>query len=306
MTSTLWAVPCALCAAACFGGANVVQMREARRTQAGSGIDPRLLLRLARDRWWLLALAASALGFLLQATALFLAPVVLVQPLIVTELLFALPLAAALAGTRLSRREWAGILLVAAGLAGFLLAAQPAGGRTTVSARSWTTMIVGVAIGVAVLAALAETQRSRAMLRASLLSLAASACFGLMAVLTRTVGHEFDNHGFGALARPQPWLLGAVAAVGLLLVQTAFRVAPLSVSLPLIDFGEPFFGSLLAVVVFGESLGTGPGVLAGAVIGALMVAGGVALLDTSPLVQTAQRELTASTADAHHDGQGQR
>jgi drug/metabolite transporter (DMT)-like permease len=296
--------PLALAAAASFAVANVAQMRASRRTDAAEGIDPRLLLRLLHDRLWLAGLAASVMGYGLQAVALFLAPVVLVQPLIVTELLFALPLAAMLAGRRLGRREWSGAALVAAGITSFVLVAHPTGERTHIPALTWLAMMAGVALTVALLVLAAESQLRRPMLRASGLAAAASVCFGALSVLTKVVGHEFDSDGPGALLHAQPWLLAVVAITGLLLSQTAFRIAPLSVSLPLIDVGEPLIASLLAIFAFGERIVTGPGALAGVAVSAACVAAGVVLLDTSSLVRAAQhdidRQVSGSRPMQHH------
>jgi hypothetical protein len=70
---------------------------DARRAATGDNQNARsrLLVRLGAEPLWLAGLGASIVGFGLEATALAVAPVVLVQPLIVGELLFALPLAAA-------------------------------------------------------------------------------------------------------------------------------------------------------------------------------------------------------------------
>jgi drug/metabolite transporter (DMT)-like permease len=299
--------PLALGAAASFAVANVAQMRASRRADASDGIDPRLLLRLLHDRLWLTGLAASVVGYGLQAVALFLAPVVLVQPLIVTELLFALPLAAMLAGRRLRRREWCGAGLVAAGITSFVLVAHPAGERTAIPATTWFSMTAGVAAAVFLLVLFAESQQRRPMIRASGLAAAASVCFGLLSVLTKVVGHQFGHDRLSALLRPQPWLLAVVAITGLLLAQTAFRIAALSVSLPLIDVGEPLIASLLAIYAFGENIGAGPGTVAGVAVSAAAVIAGVVLLDTSPLVRAAQHDIDQHGAGAQpmqHHGAG--
>jgi drug/metabolite transporter (DMT)-like permease len=293
------ALPCALGAAASFGAANVAQMRAARRTEAHIGLDPRLLFRLLRDPLWLAGFAGSVVGFGLQAVALFLAPVVLVQPLIVTELLFALPLSAALAGVRLGAREWSGAMLVAAGLAVFVLVANPGGGSgARLTGEKWLLVTLPVAFAVAVLTVVAETHRDRAMLRASCLAAAASVCFGLMSVTTKLVGHAFADDGFLAmLQQPGPWVLTAAAVVGMQLAQTAFRIAPLSVSLPLIDVGEPVVASLLATTAFGEHVGGGWQILFGVATSAAVVATGVAVLDTSPLIRGARGAVHPATDD---------
>jgi drug/metabolite transporter (DMT)-like permease len=286
----LAAIPCAVGAAGAFAAANVVQMRAARRADAAE-VAPGLLLRLVRDPLWLAGFASSVAGYGLQAVALFLAPVLLVQPLIVAELLFALPAAAHLAGVRLGRREWTGAGLVAAGMAAFVVVGHPAGERTRLSPAGWVTMTVAVGAAIALLVLLAETHLERPMLRASAFALAAGSCFGMLSVLTKVVGHEFAHDRLATLGRGQPWLLTVVAITGLWLAQTAFRIAPLSVSLPLIDVGEPVVASLLAVVAFGETIGSGTAVAAGVAVAVAAVVGGIALLDTSPIVRRVQEEL---------------
>jgi drug/metabolite transporter (DMT)-like permease len=285
-------IPLALGAAASFAVANVVQTQAARQSHAPDSLSPRLLLSLLADQVWLVGLLAAVVGYGLQAIALFLAPVVLVQPLIVTELLFALPLAAAIKGTRLGAREWLGAGLVAAGIAMFVFVGNPTGERTQIAGRTWLLTSVCVVIGVGVLSYLAEASRRRPMLRGTALAAAASICFGFMSVLTKVVGHQFGDRGIRALTRPQPWLLTAVAITGLLLSQTAFRIAPLSVSLPVIDVGEPLIGSLLGVLILRERIGLGPGTLIGVAFSAAAIVVGVAALDTSPRARAVQRTLT--------------
>lgn len=291
MLAPLWALPCALGAAALFGTANVAQMRAARRTATSTRRPGALLIPLLRDRLWLAGFGASVLGYLLQAVALYAAPVVLVQPLIVAELLFALPLAAALAGTRLGRREWAGAVLVAGGLAVFELMTRPSGQRTHLPLSRWAAMTLGVALAVLLAVAVSRWMTQRPMVRAGALAAGASACFGLMSVDTKVVGREFADDGVGALLHVQPWLLAAVAITGLALTQNAFRIAPLSVSLPLIDVGEPVVASLLAVTAFQERLGSGNAVAAGVAGSLVLVVAGVTVLNTSPLVRAAQQAI---------------
>jgi len=233
-TSVAIAVPCALGAAACFAVANVEQMRAARRVDAPSEISSTLLVRLLKDRQWWIGFATSFGGFGLQAVSLFLAPVALVQPIIVTELLFALPLAAYYGGKHLGLREWAGVLIVAGGITSFLVVGNPSGNGTALSTTALVLMTVIAGGGVLLLVLVAESVAHRPMLRASGLALAASVCFGMLSVLTKVVGHQFEHHKAATLLHCQVYLLAAFAITGLITSQTAFRIAPLSVSLPLI------------------------------------------------------------------------
>jgi hypothetical protein len=296
------AVPLALAAAASFAVANVTQMRAARRTDAPSRVSAGLLLRLVRDKEWLGGLLASVVGYGCQAAALFLAPILLVQPLIVTELLFALPLAAARAGVALQRREWTGAGLVAAGITAFVLVGHPKGDRTHIAASTWVYISLAIIVAVAALVLVAETRKHGSIARASLLALAASTCFGLLSVLTKVVGHQFEDHGAGALLRPQPWMLAVVALVGLTLAQTAFRIAPLSVSLPVIDVGEPMVASLVAALAFGETIGLGVGTAIGVGVSGAAILAGITLLDTSPIVKAAQADIDSAVTHRRPPG----
>jgi drug/metabolite transporter (DMT)-like permease len=272
-------------------------MRATRQTESEAGLDPRLLVRLIRQPLWLLGFAASVVGYGLQAVALYLAPVALVQPLIVTELLFALPAAAVLAGTRLGRREWSGALLIAAGISLFVLVGHPTGERASVSTGDWLPAALSVVGAVVVLVVLSEARIERPWSRAVLLAAGASICFGALSVLTKVVGHQFDHDGVATLGHPQPYALAVVAITGLLLSQTAFRIAPLSLSLPVIDIGEPAIGTVLALVVLGERIKVSAGVLAVVAVSIVAVVGGISLLDTSPKVRSAQRDISEGLRD---------
>src|SRR5215471_3431703 len=81
--------------------------------------------RLARRPAWLAGLAAVVAGFVLQAAALGLGRLVVIEPVLASGLLFALVLAARRDRRRLRRAEWAAALAVSAGLAVFLAAGQP-------------------------------------------------------------------------------------------------------------------------------------------------------------------------------------
>lgn len=133
--------------------------------------------------------------------------------------------------------------------------------------------------------------------RTSAFAAAAGISLGLLSVLTKLTMRDFGNRGLGALATLAPWAVIAVGIFGLWLAQTAFRTGPLAVSLPLIDVGEPLVASLVAVMTFGERLGSlTVATSTGLALAGGIVAGGVILLDRSPLVQAAQARLNPAAA----------
>lgn len=66
--------------------------------------------------------------------------------------------------------------------------------------------------------------------------------------------------------------------VGLLLSATAFRAAPLAVSLPVIDTVEPVSAVLLGTMIFGERLAASPAGLVAQLAGAAAAVTGILVL----------------------------
>lgn len=277
------AVALALGAAASFAVSNVTQMDAVSRHPEGGGAG--LLVRVARDPLWLVGLIASILGFGLEAAALAIAPVVLVQPLIVAELPLALPLAALVAGRRLGRSEWTGIAFVTCGLVAVETVIKPSDNPIVAGGSVWAALFVSIALLAAAL--VLAGRRLGVVGRTTAFAAAAGATFGLLSVVTKATTHQLGAHGAATLLRWEPWALAAVGLFGMTLAQNAYRSGPLAVSLPLLDLGEPMCGSLIAVAAFHERLG-GFGAPSAAVLVAavLLIVGGVLVLDRSPLVQS--------------------
>jgi drug/metabolite transporter (DMT)-like permease len=296
---SLIAVPLALGAAAAFATANVAQREAVRHHPSSQALDAGILLRAIRQPLWLAGLAASIVGFGLEAAALAIAPVVLVQPLIVAELPFALPLSAFLVRRRLGPREWCGLGFVSIGLAVLLIVMRPSDRASGAGPMVWITVFV--IIGLLVTGLLTVAERTKGISRTSAVAIAAGSVFGLMVVITKAATHAFAKHGIAALGGWQPWALAAVGLGGMVLAQNAFRSGPLAVSLPLIDLGEPLVGSAIAVFAFGERLGHLDLFATTAFVAAIgMIGVGVATLDRSPLVQETQAEQMAE-AGAHDE-----
>ena len=126
------AIGLALASAVCYATSAVVQQREASRPGAG-GLG--LLAGLIRRRRWWGAVAASVAGALLHVAALGTGPLVLVQPLGVSTLVFALLLGARTNGGGLSRRAALGAACVVIGLP-MLLVVIPHHAQAAVSVAS--------------------------------------------------------------------------------------------------------------------------------------------------------------------------
>src|SRR3954466_9956557 len=127
-----------------FAAAYVLQYHEAHEAPRGLFLSPRLLLELAHHRLWLGGIAAMMVGNGLQAWALGIGSLAVVEPVLTTSLLFALPLSAAWRRERLRPVEWAGAIMVSAGLGLLLGVGSPTTGSSDMPALQWILVTLAV------------------------------------------------------------------------------------------------------------------------------------------------------------------
>ncbi|MFD3702507.1 DMT family transporter [Nocardia sp. NPDC058658] len=258
------AIVCALIAAMFFALAAVAQQQAAAAVPEGTSLMGSLL---RSPRWWA-GIGGDAGGYAMQVLALTFGAVLVVQPILVSALVFALPLSARLNGQRITARAATTALILVAALALFLIVGDPTVGDDNAPFREWLvplTILLGV-IAAATLVGLLVASRSA---KALALGLAGGALFGLAAALTDRVVHLFGD-GLGAvLSGWQTWMLVAAGLLGLYLQQRAFQVGPLSASLPAFTVAEPLAAAFLGLTALDEQLRTdGLGL---AVVGACVV-----------------------------------
>ena len=214
-----------------------------------------LFTRLLRDRRWWLGSLVAAVGFALQAAALGLGSVLLVQALLVTSLLFALPINARACRRRVTRWEWLWAALLAAAVAVIVTVGNPTEGHSRASLETWTAvvLVLGPVLVLCVLGAGVVKGPASAML----LGFVSGALWGVFAVLTKGVVDRID-HGLWALIRtPELYVWALVAIAGTAYQQASFRAGSLTASLPTMTVTEPVVGSMLGVIVLGEALRPG-------------------------------------------------
>jgi drug/metabolite transporter (DMT)-like permease len=254
----------AVVAALISGVGDVVRQRSAQEiTDEQVGHVELLRMSLGDMKWWLGG-GAAVVSAALQAVALGLGSVVLVQALQVTALLFALPVYAWLTKQGLTRRQWVWAVLLAGAVAVFVTVGDPAAGYQRASIRTWA--VVALVIGPAMVFCVLGARIWSGPLAAVLLAVVSASSWALFAVFTKAivdvVGHGFQ--GLGALLRTPElygWLL--VAVLGTVFQQSSFRASSLTASLPTMTVTEPVVASLLGVTVLGETLGAdGPQLIA--------------------------------------------
>ena len=280
------AVLLALVASCCFAVAAVIQQGAAARLESARAFEPAVLLRLIRRPAWLAGLAAVLAGFGLQAAALGLGRLVVIEPVLATSLLFALVLAARRARRRLRPGEWAAALAVVAGLAVFLTAGQPAGGQRTASAAA-----LGLAAAAAAgLTGLCVTAASRvpAARRALLLGVGGGTVAGVTDAIVKSVTVVAAGHLLAVFTDARLYLLIVVGLLAFTIQQNGYRAAGLAAFLPAFAVTEPVTGSLLGLIIYHERLSGQPGQIALELAACAAAVWGIARLAASEMVSGAQ------------------
>lgn len=258
----------------------VVRQRATIDVPPEHGVSPVMFQTLLRRPLWWAGTAAAITGFLFQALALANGSLLLVQPILTSALLFALPLSARLAHRRVTRAEWGWAMLLTVAIAVFVVLARARPGDYEASLT--TSAVVAVVCTAAVSACVIVAIRTVGWRRAVLLAVAVGVLFGVVAVLTKLVMHMLTHQGLGAvLSTPVLCLLVLLVllgVLGMLVQQSAFHAGSLQTSVPTMLVLEPVVAVLLGAVVLGEHLDVGRwDAVALAIAAVAMAAGTIAL-----------------------------
>jgi drug/metabolite transporter (DMT)-like permease len=270
----------AVLASAMNATASVLQRKADRDEPAEVAFSVRMLWDLVRRPVWLAGIGAVVLGFALQAVALALSPVSVVQPLLISELPMTLVLASLVFRRSIAARDWWAVLAMAVGLAVFSYCLEPTGGQP-LRAPLWT-WIVGLAASLVLMGALTVAgRRTKGGRQAALLGLATGVGFGTTAVLVAAVGAA----GVGALL--VTWQTYAVVVIGpasFFLLQNTLQAGELVASQPGMTLSNPLVAMAWGFTVFGEHA-RGGGWLAGEILGAALIGAGTLILVRSPVLK---------------------
>ncbi|MFF5229671.1 DMT family transporter [Dactylosporangium sp. NPDC000521] len=276
---TVIAVVTALASAAAFAVGAALEQSEAKQEERAPPGDPRLLLRLVRRPRWLLAWVPEGIGTALQAVALTFGPLILVEPLLITGLFLAIPLAAALNRRPVHTRDYAVVALGGASLAAFLIAADPRPGIAEPSVKDW----IGVALWAGPLlgVCLAAAWWAPNGLRAVLLGVASGVLYGTAASLLKALTEQLTTDPVSVLTRGQTYALVVVGLGAVLLNQNAFQSSRIAVPLMAITIADPAVGVAIGVTAFHEQIATDGPRLAIQVVAVLAMLGGIWMAATT-------------------------
>ncbi|WP_124710448.1 DMT family transporter [Gordonia insulae] len=201
--------------------------------------------------WWIGAIIALC-GFASQVAALGLGSILLVQPLVVLAILFALPMEAWADRRRPLRIEWAwgAVLVVCVTL--FLAISRP-----EPSQRRPENLLMVATIGVVIfvlVCCVIAAERSNQHYKALLYGVTAGALFGMSALLVKSVAYQVINDFGRTFTQPEIYLFVIVAGSGIIAQQRAFGAGELQTSFPALTVVELAVSMGLGVALLGENL----------------------------------------------------
>jgi len=270
-----------LLAALLIGTGFVLQQQQAQREPDSVFLSLRLIRDLLREPRWLAGIGFMIGGQVLAAWSIGHLSLAFVEPLLTTNLVFALVLAVPLAKASLRVWEVLGAVVLCAGVG--LLSASRSAKPIGLSVGSFSHWPAAAGIAFLAFVAVQAGRRRPGRTRAMLTGTGAGLVFGIQDALTRQTLEILQSSGISALFTTwAPYALVGAGATGIWLMQCAFNAGALQLSLPAISAGEPLVGIALGIVVFGDRIQISSGELAIEAGGIVALIVGVIMVGRAP------------------------
>jgi hypothetical protein len=243
----------ALVAAFFFALAATLQQKGALGMGEVSLGSPSSFVTLAKQKWWLLGTFALLCGYAFQAVALANGRLAVIQPLLVTTIVFALPLGYFLTNQGIERKEVVGAAIVVLGLAVFTTVGQAAEGNENAPADEWAVAVIVFSSIAAALLFLGG--RGTALRKAALYGASAGVLFGLSASLCKPTVEILGDDGVAAVL--ESWEFYAFAGAGILafvVQQVSLATGKLAASVATVSVCNPLVGIVIGTLLLDERL----------------------------------------------------
>lgn len=268
------AIILALAAALAFGASTALMHHGASSAPHDIGGTRALLAHVVMQWRWLLGMLASLLGLALHALALGAGTLTLVQPIVVSGLVFSFVFRSALDRRLPPPHALAWVSVTAVGLAVFLLGANSARSSDHLNEPAALIVLTGGAI-IAIGTCIASV-RADPIVAGLLLGLSAGVVFGLIAGTLKATTTTASN---GTLFSSWPiYALLPLGTAGFLLNQRTYHRASLASSLPALNVANPVVAVLFGILVFQERPSDQPAAILAQALGLITVLLGIIVL----------------------------
>jgi drug/metabolite transporter (DMT)-like permease len=233
------------------------------------------LLVLFRSPWYTLGVLVAMAGWGLHVAALSLAPISLVQATIAGGLVMLTVIADRLFGFQVTRREWIGVALTAAGLA-FLAATMGEGGVSDAHSDYDTGVLAAYAGGAFVLGVIAALGDGRV---APGIGLAASAglIWGASDVSIKALSDHTGEGFVGVMTHPLAPIIALLSAIGLVVSAKSLQDGKAVPVIAVTSAAANVCTIASGPIVFGEPLPDEPLALAVRLLAFVLVIGAATL-----------------------------
>ena len=189
----------------------------------------------------------------MQAIALDHGRLAIIQPLLVTTVVFALPLGYFLTAQEIGRREIFGAVLVVIGLAMYALFGDPAGGNENAPNNEWAIALA--VIGVVCVALYAAARRSGGARQAAFYGIVSGILFGVSACLVKpTLQMLHDGGARGVLSHWEFYGMAIAGVLAFVIQQISLSAGFLATSVATVSVSNPIVSIALGVLLFDERL----------------------------------------------------
>jgi drug/metabolite transporter (DMT)-like permease len=242
----------ALVAAFCFALAATLQQKGA--LGLGDALKSAAsYLALAKQKWWLAGTLVLFAGYIVQAVALGKGQLAIVQPLLVTTIVFALPLGYFLTNQIVNRAEIGAAAIVVLGLAAFTIFGKESTGRNDAPSREWAITLS--AFGLVALALVILGRRGDSRRKAALFGASAGVLYALSASMWKPTADALDAGGLAGML--SDWEFYAFASAGLIafaVQQISLATGHLASSVATVSVCNPIVSIVIGIVVLEERL----------------------------------------------------
>jgi drug/metabolite transporter (DMT)-like permease len=242
----------ALIAAFLFALAAALQQKGALNLPTISLADPKSFVRLLGEKMWLIGTLALFTGYAFQAGALDRGRLSIIQPLLVTTVVFALPLGYFLTKQHVGRREVIGAVVILVGLALFVYFGDPAGGKDNASNAQWA-ITIGLISGFSVLLLIFGSGGGLTM-KAAVYGTVAGVLFGLSSALTKPTLDYLHQSVSTMLSHWECYALAVAGVLGFVLQQVSLGTGRLAPSVATVSVANPVVGILIGMLLLDETL----------------------------------------------------
>jgi drug/metabolite transporter (DMT)-like permease len=239
----------------------------------------RSAVALFRSKWWTIGYALAVVAYLLHVGALTLAAMSLVQAVLAGGLVVLAVVAERFFGFELERRQWAGLVLTAAGLAMLAITGEARSGQETADYSVAAMLVFEAALAAVGVALIVSCTRGRSKSHHGvLLGLAAGLLFTGTHVAVKAVSGKIDAGITEILLSPYLYVAIAGGVVAFFASARSLQIGPAVPVIAVTAIAGNASAIPAGIVVFGDPLGSDALTVVVRVVAFLLVVAAAALI----------------------------